>query len=99
MIKMAERDHVPQSPEAMAGSGVAGVCSRDSGGSRHGMIQVGSNPAPLTQGLPADRVFLNRKLPYPEVFGPLRHIVALAADIGRPTMMVAADLFHEECDL
>ena len=37
------------------------------------------------------------ELPDPQVLGPLRHIVALAADIG-PTIVVAADLLHEKCD-
>src|SRR6266851_1606524 len=39
------------------------------------------------------------ELPDPQVLGPLRHIVALAADIRRPTMMVAADLLHKERDV
>jgi hypothetical protein len=32
------------------------------------------------------------KLPYPEVLGPLMHIVALPPDSRRPTRVVAADL-------
>jgi hypothetical protein len=38
------------------------------------------------------------KLPYPEGFGPLTHVVSLAADIRWPTIMVAADLLHKECN-
>src|ERR1700730_2195422 len=49
------------------------------------------------QGVIVRRPFPGRKLPYPEGFGPRRHIVALAADIG-PTIMVAADLLHKECN-
>jgi hypothetical protein len=45
--------------------------------------------------LPA--IFAQRKLPYLQGFGPLRHIVALAPDIG-PTIMITADLLHEKCD-
>ncbi len=39
------------------------------------------------------------ELPDPQVLGPLRHIVALAANIGRPTIMVTADLLHKERDV
>jgi hypothetical protein len=42
--------------------------------------------------------FPRRKLPEPQVFRPLIHIVALAADVRRPTIVVAADLLHEKCD-
>src|SRR6266496_272760 len=42
--------------------------------------------------------FPRRKLPDPEVFRPVIHIVALAADIRRPTIVIVADLFHEKGD-
>ena len=47
--------------------------------------------------MPARRAS-ERKLPHSEFFGPLTHVIALAADIP-PTMVVAADLLHKECNV
>src|ERR1700738_503224 len=49
------------------------------------------------QGVIVRRPFPGRKLPYSEVFRPLRDVVALAADIRWPTIVVAANLLHKEC--
>jgi hypothetical protein len=50
------------------------------------------------QGVIGRRPFPGRKLPYSEVFRPFSHMLALAADIRWPTIMVAADLLHKEWD-